>query len=244
MKTTIDGQEVEKFNKLANEWWDSNGKFKLLHSLNPVRLEYIIYNIKRHFNINIDNFVGQNIKGLDIGCGGGLLCEPLSRLGIEMIGVDASENNIKIADLHAKNNNLNIQYLHDRIENLNYSDESFDIIFAMEIIEHVADVEFFINCCSKLLKPNGIIFLSTLNRTIKALIFAIWGAEYLLRLLPTGTHEWKKFIQPAELELNLRRNNLLMQDLQGFTMNPITSKWSLASSINVNYMLYATKTVG
>ena len=194
--TTINKEEIQKFSDLAEEWWDVKGKFKPLHMFNPIRIEYIVKNIKQHFNINNNksNFL-KNLNILDIGCGGGLISEPMSRLGGTVTGIDASEKNIKVAQLHAKKNNLNIRYLNKSPEQLN-EPEKFDVILNLEIIEHVENVNLYIDSCYKLLKKNGIMFTATLNRTLTSYVKAIIGAEYILRWLPIGTHDWNKFIKP------------------------------------------------
>ena len=199
--TTINKEEIQKFSDLAEEWWDVKGKFKPLHMFNPIRIEYIIENIKSHFNINNNPKIIflKNLNILDIGCGGGLISEPMSRLGGIVTGIDASEKNIKIAQLHAKKNNLNIRYLKKSPEQLNEF-EKFDVILNLEIIEHVENVNLYIESCYKLLKKNGIMFTATLNRTLTSYVKAIIGAEYILRWLPIGTHDWNKFIKPEELE--------------------------------------------
>ena len=219
--TTINKEEIQKFSDLAEEWWDVKGKFKPLHMFNPIRIEYIIENIKQHFNINNNknNFL-KNLNILDIGCGGGLISEPMSRLGGTVTGIDASEKNIKIAQLHAKKNNLNIRYLKKSPEQLNEF-EKFDVILNLEIIEHVENVNLYIESCYKLLKKNGIMFTATLNRTLTSYVKAIIGAEYILRWLPIGTHDWNKFIKPEELEKILTAKNFKTIDIKGLEFNPI-----------------------
>ena len=196
--TSVNKKEIEKFSKMAEEWWDPNGKFKPLHKFNPIRIRYIKDNIINHFNLNDKSKPLNKINILDIGCGGGLLSEPMSRLGANVVGIDASEKNIKIAKMHAKKNNLKIEYKNTSPENLK-TNKKFDVILNMEIVEHVEDVNFFIKSCSKLLKKNGIMFVATLNKTLKSYIFGIIGAEYIMRWLPIGTHEWEKFLNPDDL---------------------------------------------
>ena len=223
--TTINKEEIQKFSDLAEEWWDVKGKFKPLHMFNPIRIEYITENIKSHFNINkTENNFLKNLNILDIGCGGGLISEPMSRLGGIVTGIDASEKNIKIAQLHAKKNNLNIRYLKKSPEQLNEF-EKFDVILNLEIIEHVENVNLYIESCYKLLKKNGIMFTATLNRTLTSYIKAIIGAEYILRWLPIGTHDWNKFIKPEELEKILTDKNFKTIDIKGLDFNPLLSKW-------------------
>ena len=194
MKTsTINKKEIEKFSKIAEEWWDPTGKFKPLHKFNPIRISYIKEKIINSFKLENSDKPLQKIRLLDIGCGGGLLSEPMSRLGAEVTGIDASEKNIQVAKLHAKKNNLKINYLTASPENLKI-DRKFDVILNMEIIEHVEDVDIFLKSCSSLLKKEGIMFVATINKTLKSYLFAIIGAEYILRWLPIGTHEWLSLI--------------------------------------------------
>ena len=221
MSTTINKEEIQKFSKLANEWWDVNGKFKPLHMFNPIRIEYITENIINHFNIKKDksNFL-KGINILDIGCGGGLISEPMARLGAEVTGIDASEKNIKVASLHSKGNGLQINYLQSSPEKLTTS-KKFDVILNLEIVEHVDNVDFYIRSCYKLLKNNGIMFTATLNRSFTSYVKAIIGAEYLLRWLPIGTHDWNKFIKPEELEKTLNQEKFSTLDVKGLKFNPL-----------------------
>ena len=237
--STINKEEIQKFSDLAEEWWDVNGKFKPLHMFNPIRIEYITENIKKHFNINNNNFP-QKLNLLDIGCGGGLISEPMARLGAKVTGIDASEKNIKIAKLHANKSKLNIRYLTKSPEQLNEF-EKFDIILNLEIIEHVEDVSLYIDSCYKLLKKNGIMFTATLNRTFTSYIKAIIGAEYILRWLPIGTHDWNKFIKPQELEELLLSKNFKTINIKGLEYNPITKKWKKSNNLKVNYIFCSTK---
>ena len=237
MTTTINREEIQKFSDLADEWWDVNGKFKPLHMFNPIRIEYITEKIKQEFNlINRNNNFLKDLKILDIGCGGGLISEPLARLGGEVTGIDASEKNIKVAKLHSKKNNLNINYLNKSPEQLNNS-EKFDIILNLEVVEHVENVDLYIKSCSNLLKKNGIMFTATLNRTIVSYIKAIVGAEYILRWLPIGTHDWNKFIKPEELEKKLSSANFSTIDVKGLEFNPLFSKWKKSDNLSVNYII-------
>ena len=237
MTTTINREEIQKFSDLADEWWDVNGKFKPLHMFNPIRIEYITEKIKQEFNlINRNNNFLKDLKILDIGCGGGLISEPLARLGGEVTGIDASEKNIKIAKLHSKKNNLNINYLNKSPEQLNNS-EKFDIVLNLEVVEHVENVDLYIKSCSNLLKKNGIMFTATLNRTIVSYIKAIVGAEYILRWLPIGTHDWNKFIKPEELEKKLSSANFSTIDVKGLEFNPLFSKWKKSDNLSVNYII-------
>ena len=239
--TTINKQEIQKFSNLADEWWDVSGKFKPLHMFNPIRIEYISEKIKTHFNINEkSNFYLKGLSILDIGCGGGLISEPMARLGGNVTGIDASEKNIKIAQSHSKKSNLKIRYLNKSPEQLNEF-EKFDVILNLEIVEHVEDVNLYIKSCFKLLKKNGIMFTATLNRSFMSYIKAIIGAEYVLRWLPIGTHDWNKFIKPEELEDNLRRNNFKTIDLKGLEFNPFLKKWKKSNDLSVNYIICSKK---
>ena len=239
--TTINKEEIQKFSNLAEEWWDVKGKFKPLHMFNPIRIEYITEKLKYHFNIesNDDNFLDK-INILDIGCGGGLISEPLARLGGSVTGIDASEKNIKVAKTHAKENNLNIRYLNTSPEKLEVN-EKFDVILNLEIVEHVENVNLFLSSCNKLLKKNGIMFTATLNRTLTSYVKAIIGAEYILRWLPIGTHDWNKFIKPEELEKLLSEEKFKTIDIKGLKFNPITSKWKRSDDLSVNYIISSKK---
>jgi 2-polyprenyl-6-hydroxyphenyl methylase/3-demethylubiquinone-9 3-methyltransferase len=242
MSTTINKEEIQKFSKLADEWWDVDGKFKPLHMFNPIRIEYITENIKKHFKIknsNNANFLeGLNI--LDIGCGGGLISEPMARLGAKVTGIDASEKNIKIASLHSKQSNILINYLNTSPENLNDVNK-FDVILNLEVIEHVENVNLFIMSCYKLLKNNGLMFTATLNRSFTAYIKAIIGAEYILRWLPIGTHDWNKFLKPEELEKLLIDENFSTLDIKGLKFNPFSNKWKKSKDLSVNYIISSLK---
>ena len=232
---TINKKEIEKFSKIAEEWWNPEGKFKPLHKFNPIRISYIKENIINTFKLNYNKFPLKNIKILDIGCGGGLLSEPMCRLGAKVTGIDASDKNIEVARLHSKKNNLEIEYLCSSPEKFSAKDK-FDVILNMEIVEHVEDVNFFLESCSKLLKKDGIMFVATLNKTLKSYIFAIVGAEYILRWLPIGTHEWEKFIKPEDLISILKKNELRLDKIDGMNFNLIKNKWSVGSDKSVNYI--------
>ena len=236
MKTnTINKKEIEKFSKIAEEWWDPKGKFKPLHNFNPLRISYLKDNIIKTFNIQKKDKILSGIKILDIGCGGGLLCEPMSRLGAEVFGMDASEKNIEVAKIHAKKSNLNIKYFCSSPEKFK-SDLKFDVILNMEIIEHVEDVDFFLKSCSKFLKKNGVMFVATLNKTLKSYLFAIIGAEYILKWLPIGTHDWEKFVKPEELITITKKYDLTLNDLKGVKLNLLTNNWELSADKSVNYI--------
>jgi len=237
MKTsTINKTEINKFNKLATEWWKPNGKFKPLHKFNPIRIQYLKENIIEHFNLKQRNH--SHLKGLDIldiGCGGGLLSEPMSRLGAKVTAIDASKINIEVAKFHAKKNNLKINYLFLPPEKLNLK-KKFDIILNMEIVEHVDDLNFFIKKSSNLLKKNGLMFVATLNKTLKSYLLAIIGAEYILKWLPIGTHDWEKFVKPDDLIKLGKKSNLKLKKLNGMKFNPIIDEWSVSGDKSVNYI--------
>ena len=242
MKTnTINKKEIEKFSKIAEEWWDPDGKFKPLHKFNPIRISYIKENIINTFNLQKSDRSLKGIKILDIGCGGGLLSEPMARMGADVFGIDASDKNINIAKLHAEKNKLKIKYFCSSPENFK-TENKFDVILNMEIIEHVEDVNFFLKSCSKLLKKNGIMFVATLNKTLKSYLFAIIGAEYVLRWLPIGTHEWEKFIKPEELINMTKKCNLTLNDLKGVKFNLVLNEWKLSNDKSVNYIAKFIKT--
>ena len=233
--STINKKEIEKFSIIAEEWWNPNGKFKPLHKFNPIRIQYIKDNIVETFKIKDKKKPLDKLKILDVGCGGGLLSEPMYRMGANVTGMDASNKNIEIAKIHAKKDNLKIKYLCSSPEKLKVS-EKFDIILNMEIIEHVEDTNYFLRSCSELLKKNGIMFIATLNKTLKSYFFAIVGAEYVLRWLPIGTHEWNKFVRPEDLIDRLKKNNLKLDKLDGMKLNLITDKWKLSTDKSINYI--------
>ena len=238
--TTINKEEIQKFSDLADEWWDVKGKFKPLHMFNPIRLEYIIEKIKHHFQTNDKNNFLNNLSILDIGCGGGLISEPLARLGGVVTGIDASEKNIKVAQLHSEKNNLNIRYINKSPDEFKEF-EKFDIILNLEVVEHVEDVNLYLKSCYKLLKKDGIMFTATLNRTFTSYLKAIIGAEYILRWLPIGTHDWNKFIKPEELEKYLMEKKFKTLDIKGLEFNPINSKWKRSDNLSVNYIICSKK---
>ena len=233
--SSVNKKEIEKFSKMASEWWDPKGKFKPLHKFNPIRIRYIKENIISNFKLKnkIKALGGVNI--LDIGCGGGLLSEPMQRLGANVTGIDASIKNIKIAKLHAKKNKLKINYLCTSPEKLKIN-KKFDVILNMEIVEHVEDIQFFLESCSKLLRKNGIMFVATINKTLKSYMFAIIGAEYVLRWLPIGTHEWEKFVNPDDLKNILKKNNLTLSRLDGMNFNIIKDEWKISKDLSINYI--------
>ena len=238
--STINKEEIEKFSKIAEEWWDPAGKFKPLHKFNPIRIEYIKNNIIKTFKLDNKNKPLEKIKILDIGCGGGLLSEPMSRMGASVTGIDASNKNITVAKLHAKKNKLEIEYICSSPE-IFKTNVKYDVILNMEIIEHVEDISLFLNSCTKLLKKNGIMFVATLNKTLKSYIFAIIGAEYILRWLPIGTHDWNKFIKPEELEKKLTDKNFTTSNIEGLKFNPIFNQWKKSDDLSVNYIISSIK---
>ena len=233
--TSINKKEIEKFSKIAAEWWDPNGKFKPLHKFNPIRIKYIKENIINNFKLKNKYKPLSGVKILDIGCGGGLLSEPMSRMGANVTGIDASNKNIEIAKIHSKKNNLKINYMCSSPEKLK-SKKKFDVILNMEIVEHVEDINFFLNSCAKHLNKNGLMFVATINKTLKSYIFAIVGAEYILRWLPIGTHEWEKFVRPKDLEKIQIENNLTLKQIDGMNFNLVKNEWSLSKDLSVNYI--------
>lgn len=240
--TTIDADEVARFSALAAEWWDEKGKFAPLHKFNPVRLGYIRDKALARFKRDATArrpFEGLSL--LDIGCGGGLLAEPMARLGFAVTGADASEKNIKTAAAHATGQGLAIDYRATTAEALAASGARFDVILNMEVVEHVADVALFMKSCAAMVKPGGMTIVATLNRTFKAWALAIVGGEYVLRWLPRGTHDWAKFVTPGELRSALTAGGLEVAELKGVVYNPISDIWRISSDTDVNYMMLAVK---
>lgn len=242
-QTTVDPAEISKFEAMAAEWWDLNGKFKPLHMLNPCRLDYITSQIAGEFDRDLktpEPFKGLRI--LDIGCGGGLLAEPMARLGADVIGADAAERNIPVAQVHAEQSGLTIDYRHTTAENMAADGEQFDVVLNMEVVEHVASPIDYLTACQTLLKPGGLHICSTINRNPKSYVMAIVGAEQIMRWLPKGTHEWSKFITPDELFDLLRRAGLDPVDRKGFVFNPIAWTWGLSDrDLSVNYVTASLK---
>ena len=232
---TINKKEIEKFSKIAEEWWNPRGKFKPLHKFNPIRISYIKDNIIKSLKLKNQEKPLQKVSILDVGCGGGLLSEPMKKLGAEVVGIDASEKNIQVAKLHAKKNNLDINYFCTSPENFT-KNMKFDVVLNMEIVEHVEDVDFFLKSSAKLLKRGGIMFVATLNKTLKSYLFAIIGAEYILRWLPIGTHEWEKFVKPQDLIEMLKKYDLKLDCLDGMKLNLIKDQWNISSDKSVNYI--------
>ena len=239
--STINKDEINKFSKIADEWWDINGKFKPLHMFNPIRIEHILDVASNNFKVDKNKKLPlNNLKILDIGCGGGLISEPMSRLGAEVTGIDASNKNIQVAKLHAKKNNLKIKYHNILPENLDLQNE-FDIILNLEVVEHVENLDLYLSSCFALLKKNGIMLTATINRTLTSYVKAIVGAEYILRWLPIGTHDWNKFIKPEELEKKLTDLSFSITDLTGLGYNPIFQEWKKTKDMSVNYVVSAKK---
>tara|TARA_B100000676_G_C18082953_1_gene852642 strand:- start:2952 stop:3692 length:741 start_codon:yes stop_codon:yes gene_type:complete len=240
--TTIDPEDVARFSAIADEWWDPDGKFKPLHRFNPIRLHYIRDRICTHFGRDKQSlrpFAGLRL--LDVGCGGGLISEPLARMGADVTGIDASERNIRTAQVHAKQGSLDISYRSTTVEEIAATGESYDAVISLEVVEHVADVDLFLDGCAALTADNGAIALATLNRTPKSFALGIVGAEYIMRWLPRGTHKWKKFVRPSELARGLRRNGITVEDISGLTFNPLNSEWQVSGDVSVNYVLFGTR---
>lgn len=238
----LDPDEVAKFSALAYEWWDPEGSFKPLHRLNPARLGFIRNQLAQHFGCDATArrpFTGLTM--LDIGCGGGLVCEPLSRLGGQITGIDASERNVGTARNHAERMGIEIEYQHMTAENLVKQKAIYDVVLSLEVIEHVPDINRFLATCGELVKPGGALILSTLNRTPKSFLFGIMAAEYVLRWVPRGTHKWKRFVRPSELSAGLRGSNLRITDISGLTYDLKSGEWGIGSDISVNYMVFAVK---
>ena len=233
--TSVNKKEIEKFSKIAKEWWNPNGKFRPLHKFNPIRIKYIRENVIADFKLKNGDKPLTSLNILDIGCGGGLLSEPLSRLGAKVTGIDASEENIKVAKNHLKKSKLNIKYFNASPENFNMK-KKFDVVLNMEIVEHVEDINFFIKKSSKFLKKRGVMFIATLNQTLKSYLFAIIGAEYILKWLPIGTHEWDKFVKPENLINICKKNSLNLKRIDGMKFNPIFNQWNISSDKSINYI--------
>ena len=240
-KDTINKKEIDKFSKLADEWWDPEGKFKPLHNFNPIRLRYIKDTIIKKFWNKSEKLPLKDIKILDIGCGGGLLSEPLSRLGASVTGIDASDRNIKIAKMHLEKSKLDIDYYCSSPEKF-VAKEKFDVVLNMEIVEHVDNVDFFLFRSSELLKKDGLMFIATLNKTLKSYIFAIIGAEYILKWLPIGTHDWNKFLTPGDLINICKNNSLNLNDLIGIKFDILKNEWIISEDSSVNYLAQFSKT--
>ena len=240
--STVDQGEVERFSALAADWWDPRGKMAPLHKFNPVRLGYIRDRTAVRFGRDPKQLgCLKGLRVLDIGCGGGILSEPLARLGAAMVGADPSATNIEAAKLHAEQSGLAIDYRCTTAEDLSAAGERFDVVLAMEVVEHVADVNLFVECCAAMVKPGGLMIAATLNRTLKSFALAIVGAEYILRWLPVGSHSWDKFVTPNELEIALERGGLRVTGEQGVIYNLFRDEWQLSTDMDVNYMLAAER---
>jgi 2-polyprenyl-6-hydroxyphenyl methylase/3-demethylubiquinone-9 3-methyltransferase len=238
MSSTIDPKEIEKFTKIADEWWSETGKFKPLHQFNPIRINYIRSKIVEHFSLDQKSLTPfTNLDILDVGCGGGLISEPFTKMGAKVTGIDAGAQNIEVAKIHAEKSGLEINYQNICAEELAEADKKFDVVFALEIIEHVADVEKFVESCADLVKPGGIIFIATINRNLKSLALAKIAVEYILRWLPAGTHDWKKFLKPSEINAEAEKFGLKLRASRGFNYNILKSEWSVSDSLDVNYMM-------
>jgi 2-polyprenyl-6-hydroxyphenyl methylase/3-demethylubiquinone-9 3-methyltransferase len=242
-RRSVDPTEIEKFSALAEEWWDPDGKMKPLHALNPLRLAFLRDQAVARFGLDASAIRPlAGLKVLDIGCGGGLLSEPLARLGAEVTGIDAAEPNLRLAEVHAEQQGLEIDYRLSTAEELAATGAQYDLVVSLEVLEHVADVDAFLEACCSLVRPGGGLALATLNRTTKAFLLAIVGAEYLLRWLPRGTHDWNRFLRPSEIAAVLRRGGLEVTLATGVAYNPLTDSWRLAPrDLDVNYMLFAAK---
>jgi 2-polyprenyl-6-hydroxyphenyl methylase / 3-demethylubiquinone-9 3-methyltransferase len=239
---SIDPEEVARFSAMAEEWWDPAGKFRPLHQLNPARLQFIRDRLAGHFGRDpLGPPPLSGLRLLDIGCGGGLVSEPLARLGATVVGVDASEKNVNIARAHAEQGDLAIDYRNTSAEDLAAAGERFDAVLALEVIEHVADIGSFVGACAQLTRPGGALVFSTLNRTPQSFLFGIVGAEYVLRWLPRGTHQWNRFVRPSELAAALRPHGLTVTALEGLTYQPLAERWRLSRDLSVNYLAFATK---
>ena len=241
-QTTINDAEIAKFTAMAEEWWDPKGKFKPLHKFNPVRLAYIRDHLVSHFGRDTSGMRPlEGLKIVDIGCGGGLLCEPLTRLGATVTGVDAEERNISIAKIHAEKSCLDIDYRVTTSEALVEAGEKFDVVLNMEVVEHVDNVPLYMKSCADLVAPGGLMFTATLNRTARAYALAILGAEYVLGWLPKGTHDWKKFLTPDEIRSLISRNGLHIIEDKGVVFHPLADEWRLSADTGVNYMVLAAR---
>ncbi len=239
---SIDHAEVERFSRYAAMWWDTRGPMASLHKFNPVRLAYIRDKAAERFGRDPKKLDCLNgIRMLDIGCGGGILSEPLARLGAQMVGADPSKENVAIASAHAKESGVDVDYRATTAEDLAAAGEKFDVVLAMEVVEHVVDVNAFVGICASMVKPGGLMFAATLNRTLKSFALAIVGAEYVLRWLPRGTHQWDKFVTPNELELAMERGGLRVTAERGVIYNLFADRWQLSSDMDVNYMLVAER---
>jgi len=242
LAASVDKDDIARFSAIAAEWWDPQGKFAPLHKFNPTRLAFIRETVIHHFSLDTDQKTPfSGLKLLDIGCGGGLLCEPMARLGAEVLGADAGDANIKTASVHAAEQDLSIEYRATTAEALAAEGVQFDIVLNMEVVEHVADVPSFMAACATMVRPGGLMICATLNRSLKAFALAIVGAEYVLGWVPRGTHNWQQFITPAELSKGLEKTGLRVIEETGVTYNPLSDRWTLSRDMDINYMMVATK---
>tara|TARA_B100000676_G_scaffold313514_1_gene395914 strand:- start:2853 stop:3614 length:762 start_codon:yes stop_codon:yes gene_type:complete len=242
LDSSVDAEEIEKFSALADEWWNPEGSFKPLHKLNPTRLKFIRDRICERFERDPNKLKPfEGIRIADIGCGGGLLTEPIARLGANVTGLDASEKNILAARNHAERMGLQIDYRYSTVEAAVAAGETYDVVLNMEVVEHVTDADEFLQASSDLVAAGGCMFVATLNRTVKSFAFAIVGAEYIMRWLPRGTHDWRKFQRPSEITANLRQRGLTVKAFAGLRFDPIRDRWRVSSDLSVNYMGYATR---
>lgn len=239
-KRNVDPNEIEKFSLIASEWWNPHGKFKPLHRLSQIRLAYILDQTSNQFSRGNQNSQSlRNLDIVDIGCGGGLICEPLARLGANVTGIDPAEENIAVARKHCADQELEISYQTSTVQELADSGMKFDVAVCLEVLEHVPDIESFLLECNSLLNQNGIMIMSTINRTLKSYALAIVGAEYILRWLPAGTHDWNRFIKPDELRDALAKGNLDLRNVSGLIYNPVIDTWKLSDDMDVNYFATA-----
>lgn len=242
MATTAHPEELAKFEAMADSWWDPEGKFKPLHKFNPERIRYLRDTCAAHFGRDAETLSPfSGLRLLDVGCGGGLLSEPLARMGFAVTGLDAADKNIQIARIHAERSGLPIDYRCQLVEDLAQTDERFDVVMTMEVVEHVDNVDLFLEAAATLVKPGGLLIGATMNRTLKSFALAKVGAEYVLRWLPRGTHDWRKFLKPSEFANGLRAGGLTVSDLKGMSYNPLTDSWCLSDDLSVNYLLKAER---
>lgn len=242
---SVDPAEIARFAAMAEEWWNPDGKFRPLHKFNPIRLQLIRDRLAAHFGRDpLQPAPLTGLRLLDIGCGGGLIAEPLARLGASVTGIDAADRNIRVATIHARQMGLDIDYRHAAAEELAAAGEAYDAVLALEIVEHVADLNSFLGACTRLVKPDGLLTVATLNRTPQAYLLAIVGAEYVMRWLPRGTHDWRKFVRPAELAAALRPHGGQVREFTGVAYNPLSDSWRVTDDLAVNYMSFITMNKG